>query len=64
MPFAMVTPEEMIRTPGPEAQILRDGGFEVRYPTDTTFTRGLGTEEESIRVLAGVDARCSPGASI
>jgi len=53
MPVALITPEEMIRNPGPEAQILRDAGFEVRYPADTTFTRGLGTEEETIRTVRG-----------
>jgi len=61
MPVALITPEEMIRTPGPEAQILRDAGFEVRYPADTTFTRGLGTEEETIRVLRGVSGLLAGG---
>lgn len=61
MPVALITPEEMIRTPGPEAGILRDAGFEVRYPADTTFTRGLGTEEETIRVLAGISALLAGG---
>jgi D-3-phosphoglycerate dehydrogenase / 2-oxoglutarate reductase len=60
-PVAMITPEEMIRTPGPEAKILRDAGFDVRYPADTTFTRGLGGEEDSIRVLAGVNAVIAGG---
>jgi phosphoglycerate dehydrogenase-like enzyme len=61
MPVALITPEEMIHSPGPEAGILRDAGFEVRYPTDTTFTRGLGTEQETIRVLAGVNALLAGG---
>jgi phosphoglycerate dehydrogenase-like enzyme len=61
MPVALITPEEMIRTPGPEAQILRDAGFEVRYPADTTFTRGLGTEEETIRVLRGASGLLAGG---
>jgi D-3-phosphoglycerate dehydrogenase / 2-oxoglutarate reductase len=64
MPVALVTPEEMIHAPGPEAQILRDSGFEVRYPTNTTFTRGLGTEDESIRELAGVSALIAGGEHI
>lgn len=61
MPVALITPEEMIRTPGPEAQILREAGFEVRYPADTTFTRGLGTEDETIRTIRGVNALLAGG---
>lgn len=61
MPVALITPEEMIRTPGPEGQILREAGFDVRYPADSTFTRGLGTEDETIRVLAGVSAVLAGG---
>jgi len=61
MPVALITPEEMIRMPGPEAQILRDAGFEVRYPADSTFTRGLGTEDETIRVLHGASSVIAGG---
>ena len=57
----MITPEEMIHAPGPEAGILRDAGFEVRYPADPTFTRGLGTEDETIRVLADASAVVAGG---
>lgn len=61
MPVALITPEEMIRVPGPEAQILREAGFEVRYPADPTFTRGLGTEDETIRVLRGASSVIAGG---
>src|SRR5580704_8462162 len=61
LPVALITPEEMIRTPGPEAQILREAGFEVRYPADTTFTRGLGTEDETMRTIRGVNALLAGG---
>jgi phosphoglycerate dehydrogenase-like enzyme len=61
MPVALITPEEMIRHPGPEVQILREAGFEVRYPANTTFTRGLGTEDETIRTLRGVNALIAGG---
>jgi D-3-phosphoglycerate dehydrogenase / 2-oxoglutarate reductase len=64
MPLALITPEEMIAKPGPEADILRDGGFEIRYPADSTFTRGLGTEEETIRVLRGASAVVAGGEHI
>jgi D-3-phosphoglycerate dehydrogenase / 2-oxoglutarate reductase len=61
MPVALITPEEMIRNPGPEAQILREAGFEVRYPADTTFTRGLGGEDETVRTVKGVNALLAGG---
>jgi D-3-phosphoglycerate dehydrogenase / 2-oxoglutarate reductase len=61
MPVALITPEEMIHNPGPEAQILREAGFEVRYPANTTFTRGLGTEDETIRTVRGADAVLAGG---
>ncbi len=61
MPVALITPEEMIHNPGPEAQILREAGFEVRYPADTTFTRGLGTEDETIRTVRGANALLAGG---
>jgi len=61
MPVALITPEEMIHEPGPEGQILREAGFEVRYPANTTFTRGLGTEDETIRTLQGANALIAGG---
>jgi phosphoglycerate dehydrogenase-like enzyme len=61
MPVALITPEEMISNPGPEAQILREAGFDVRYPANTTFTRGLGTEDETIRTLRGASALLAGG---
>ncbi len=61
MPVVLITPEEMIRNPGPESQILKDAGFEIHYPADPTFTRGLGTEEETIRVLSGASAVIAGG---
>jgi phosphoglycerate dehydrogenase-like enzyme len=61
MPVALITPEEMISNPGPEAQILREAGFDVRYPADSTFTRGLGTEDETIRTLRGASALVAGG---
>lgn len=57
----MITPEEMIRTPGPEAQILREAGFEIRYPEDSTFTRGLMGEDATIRILLDVQGLIAGG---
>ena len=34
MPVALITPEEMIRVPGPEARILREAGFDVEVLAD------------------------------
>jgi phosphoglycerate dehydrogenase-like enzyme len=61
MPAALITPEEMIHHPGPEVRVLREAGFEVRYPSNTTFTRGLGTEEETIRTIRGASALIAGG---
>jgi phosphoglycerate dehydrogenase-like enzyme len=61
MPVALITPEEMIHNPGPEAQIFREAGFEVRYPANITFTRGLGTEDETIQTLRGASALIAGG---
>jgi D-3-phosphoglycerate dehydrogenase len=61
MPAALITPEEMIHHPGPEVEILRGAGFEIRYPANTTFTRGLGTEDETIQTLRGASALIAGG---
>jgi D-3-phosphoglycerate dehydrogenase len=61
MPVALITPEDMIHNPGPEVEIFRKAGFEVHYPADTTFTRGLGTEADTIRTIRGAGALVAGG---
>jgi D-3-phosphoglycerate dehydrogenase / 2-oxoglutarate reductase len=61
MPVVLITPEALIEQPGPYVDNLRAAGFEVRYPRDHTFTRGLGTEQQTIDELRGVSAVLAGG---
>jgi D-3-phosphoglycerate dehydrogenase len=61
MPTVLITPEAMRDVPGPYVKILRDAGFEVRYPTNRTFARGLCSEAETIAELAVCDATIASG---
>ena len=55
MPVALVTPEALLnKSAAPYVDILRSGGFDIVYPDNPTFTRGLGTEEETIAQLSSV----------
>ena len=55
MPTALITPEALYEQPGPHVDRLLEAGFEVRYPEDSTFTRGR-PPAEPIAGLAGIDA--------
>ncbi len=61
MPSVMIFPEAYYKTDAPYVQMFQDAGFEIRYPEDSTFTRGLHSEEETIEVIAGVDATVAGG---
>ena len=56
MPIAQINPEAMINKPLPMVDVLRDGGFEVKYPTNALLARGVCTEDELIEELAGISA--------
>jgi len=60
MPTALITPEALFEQPGPHVDRLLEAGFEVRYPADSTFTRGR-TPAETIAGLEGVDAILAGG---
>ena len=65
MPNVLITPEKFLDQPeAPYIRLLQDAGFQVRYPDDPQFTRGHGTEEETIRQLQGVDALIAGGEHI
>lgn len=51
MPSVLITPEAFIHKSGPYVNLLEEAGFEIAYPRDTTFTRGLCSEEETIEQL-------------
>src|SRR5262245_46893814 len=61
MPTAHITPECMAHNPAPYVTILRDGGFEVRYPKNPLLARGLLSQEETIAELATVEAVIAGG---
>jgi D-3-phosphoglycerate dehydrogenase / 2-oxoglutarate reductase len=61
MKTAMIVPEAMRDVPAPYVTILREAGFEVRYPRNPTFTRGKGGEEEALRELEGIAAIIAGG---
>ena len=56
MPTVMFTPEALVRVDGPWVDMLEAAGFRVNYPEDSTFTRGLCGQAETIRVLRETDA--------
>lgn len=56
MPVALITPEAMRDVPAPYVDILREGGFEVRYPRNPLFARGACEDAETIEELKDVHA--------
>ena len=56
MPTVLITPEAMREVDGPYAQALRDAGFDIRYPRNPEFARGLCDTPETIDELRDVDA--------
>ncbi len=61
MPSALITPESMLHKAAPYVDILRAGGFEVRYPTNPLLARGILSQEETIRELSGMEAVIAGG---
>ncbi len=61
MPVVLVTPEALVGQPGPHVTMLEESGFDVRFPDDKTFTRGLCGEDETIRVIHGAEALMAGG---
>ena len=61
MPAVMITPEALIAVRGPWIPMLEEAGFTIQHPDDTTFTRGLCSPAETIRVLSNVDAVIAGG---
>ena len=61
MPMVLLTPEAMRDVPGPYLQVLREAGFEFRYPKDPFFARGLCTEAETLAELSDCDATIASG---
>ena len=51
-PIVVISPEAFWKQPGPFVDVLVEAGYEVRFPSFSTFTRGP-TEDETVRELAG-----------
>ena len=51
----------MLRVPAPYVTILRDVGFDIRYPQNPHLARGLVTDEETIREFQGMNAIIAGG---
>jgi phosphoglycerate dehydrogenase-like enzyme len=61
MPTALITPENLLHEDGPYVANLKDAGFEVAFPREKTFTRGLCGEQETIEQLSICDALIAGG---
>lgn len=61
MPTVLITPEAMREQPAPYVDLLRAAGFEIRYPKNPRFARGLGGPAEVIDELQAVDAVIASG---
>ena len=61
MTSVLITPESMLDGIGPYVAMLKEAGFEVRYPKDPQFARGLLSDEETIEELKGVTATLAGG---
>jgi hypothetical protein len=55
MPKVLITPEALVHADGPHIDLLKEAGFEVAFPKNPQFTRGLGDEEEGVDELSGAD---------
>lgn len=51
MPVVLITPEALVNVRGPWVTKLEEAGLTVAYPEDPTFTRGLYSAADTIRVL-------------
>jgi D-3-phosphoglycerate dehydrogenase / 2-oxoglutarate reductase len=61
MEIALITPEVMLHQPARHVEILEAAGFEVRYPRNPTFARGLLSEAEAVEELREVHAVLAGG---
>lgn len=61
MPAVLITPEAMLHQKAPYVDHLLEAGFEIRYPEDSTFTRGLCGPEKTVEVLSQCEAVIAGG---
>jgi phosphoglycerate dehydrogenase-like enzyme len=56
MPCVLITPEALRHNEGRHTVILEEAGFQIAYPKNPEFTRGLCAEEECLDELSVADA--------
>lgn len=56
MPCVLITPEAFRHAEGRHTDILKEAGFQIAYPKNPEFTRGLCGEDECIDELSVADA--------
>ena len=61
MPVVLITPEALVNVRGPWVSMLEEAGLTVAYPEDPTFTRGLYSAAETVRVLRPASAVIAGG---
>jgi phosphoglycerate dehydrogenase-like enzyme len=61
MPVVLITPEALVNIRGPWVSLLEEAGLTVAYPEDPTFTRGLYSAADTIRVLKPASAVIAGG---
>ena len=61
MPTVMICPEAQLHKQAPYVEVLQEGGFDITYPEDPTFTRGHFSENETIEVLKSCEAVVAGG---
>lgn len=61
MPAVLITPEAFNHKPGPYVRLLQEAGFEIAYPQNPTFARGLCSEDETIEQLRAYEAVIAGG---
>ncbi len=61
MPTVLITPEAYRDSDGPHVALLREAGFDIRYPVDPRFARGLAAEEKAVEELGVAEAVIAGG---
>lgn len=56
MPRVLITPEALVGAEGRHTEILKEAGFDISFPNNPRFSRGLCDEKESIDELGVADA--------
>ena len=61
MSIVVMSPEAFWHQPGPFVDLLEQAGHEIRYPSEKTWTRGNGSDDDTVRELAGAAAVIAGG---